>query len=285
MPKLGNAGNSAERAVYGTWIRQGKIVRYWSISAGFLGLALILAGVLALMAGSGKLQEGLGILKPVLGAAAGLIAITGLLFAYIATFITLVSWRFASAGGDWQNRIHQFIIDRVVQVQSGLDIGCGNGHLVITAAKRFPGAKFAGIDYWGKDWEYSIGRCRRNAELESVPAIAFRQASASRLPYANDAFDLVISCLTFHEVGDVPDRSACLTEALRVLAPGGRFVFFDLFDETEFWPDPAAIRRAIGAAGGNLVQDKRFIDEQTLPWPLAGHRVLGGARILVGTKS
>jgi SAM-dependent methyltransferase len=39
----------------------------------------------------------------------------------------------------------------------------------------------------------------------------------------------VVSNLVFHEVRDVRDKKILLKEALRMVKPGGRFVFQDLF--------------------------------------------------------
>lgn len=57
----------------------------------------------------------------------------------------------------------------------------------------------------------------------------FIQGSASKLPFADGEFDIVISCLTFREVRDERDKARLLNEALRVLKNGGEFVFMDFF--------------------------------------------------------
>jgi SAM-dependent methyltransferase len=49
-----------------------------------------------------------------------------------------------------------------------------------------------------------------------------RVADAERIPYADDTFDLVVGHAMLHHI---PDVSAALGEVLRVLKPGGRFVF------------------------------------------------------------
>src|SRR5262249_59455661 len=100
--------------------------------------------------------------------------------------------------------------------------GCGSGQLLIRFAKSAPG-EYVGLDSWKDDWEYSKAQCERNAELEGVRGLRFVHGSASRLPFPSRAFGRVISCLTFHEMRDVPDKTASLAEALRVLVPGGRY--------------------------------------------------------------
>jgi len=103
-------------------------------------------------------------------------------------------------------------------------------------AKAFPNSKLTGIDYWGGNWEYSKVKCQHNARIEGVfDRIDFLKASASNLPFKDEDFDLVVSCLTFHEVEDTPNKIDVIQEALRVLKSGGQFIFLDLFlDEKIF---------------------------------------------------
>jgi ubiquinone/menaquinone biosynthesis C-methylase UbiE len=49
------------------------------------------------------------------------------------------------------------------------------------------------------------------------------------LPFADGAFDVAVSNLTFHEVSDIKDKKDAIKEALRVVKKGGRFSFQDLF--------------------------------------------------------
>ncbi|GHF21459.1 methyltransferase type 11 [Amycolatopsis deserti] len=49
-----------------------------------------------------------------------------------------------------------------------------------------------------------------------------RVADAERIPYPDDSFDLVVGHAVLHHIPDVP---GALREVLRVLKPGGRFVF------------------------------------------------------------
>ncbi|MEU2157609.1 class I SAM-dependent methyltransferase [Streptomyces sp. NPDC019396] len=55
-----------------------------------------------------------------------------------------------------------------------------------------------------------------------APGAVWRQADAQRLPFPDGAFDLVVCQFG---VMFFPDRVAAFTEARRVLAPGGRFLF------------------------------------------------------------
>ena len=50
----------------------------------------------------------------------------------------------------------------------------------------------------------------------------------------DDAFDIVVSCLTFHEVKDTNNKIELIKEAIRVLKPGGEFIFLDLFMDEKY---------------------------------------------------
>lgn len=58
------------------------------------------------------------------------------------------------------------------------------------------------------------------AEVAGVPLV---QADATRLPFADEAFDIV--CSAYGAVPFVADSAAVMREAARVLKPGGRWVF------------------------------------------------------------
>jgi SAM-dependent methyltransferase len=54
-------------------------------------------------------------------------------------------------------------------------------------------------------------------------AAHYGQAAAAALPVRSRSFDAVVACLVFEHIRDV---DAAIAEVARVLAPGGRFVFF-----------------------------------------------------------
>ena len=66
--------------------------------------------------------------------------------------------------------------------------------------------------------------------------MTFQKASASKLPFADESFDVVVSNLTFHEVKDVKDKREVVREALRVVKKGGIFVLpGPVPDEAHIW--------------------------------------------------
>jgi SAM-dependent methyltransferase len=205
-------------------------------------------------------------------------------FLYIAIVLTLTSYRLGPRGGDVQRRIHQLLIDSIGNEGRLLDVGCGSGQLLIRCAKSAPGP-YVGLDYWGDDWEYSRSQAERNAQLEGVQGLQFLQGSASRLPFADGDFARVVSCLTFHEVRDVADKAVSVAEALRVLEPGGRFAFVDLFDDPKLYHGRGHVLKVIAGNGGEIESSRSMADVLDLRFPLNLGRVLKYAILVSGTKS
>ena len=91
-----------------------------------------------------------------------------------------------------------------------LDVGCGTGHYLDTIAGT--GRTPVGIDYSSDQLRYA----RRRS-----PLIA--RADAAALPFRDGVFDTVT---TLWISTDVDDFGAVLSEAARVLKPGGTLLFF-----------------------------------------------------------
>ncbi len=73
-----------------------------------------------------------------------------------------------------------------------------------------------------------------------------------------------------------------MTEALRVLKPGGRFVLVDRFRDTGDYGDPTALN-AILVTTADLRRE-RLVDTLGIPWPLNSKRSLGPVDVLTGSK-
>src|SRR5262249_16798642 len=97
-------------------------------------------------------------------------------------------------------------------------------------------------------------------------------------------FGRVVSCLTFHEVLDVTDKTASIVEALRVLAPGGAFAFVDVFDDPNFYAGRERVLTAMTSAGGTVETMRSLSEVFDLGFPLNLGRVLKYAVIVTGTK-
>jgi len=101
--------------------------------------------------------------------------------------------------------------------RKALELGCGTGFFLLNL-------KQAGVLDEGHVTDISPGMvevARRNARGLGFD-VAGRVADAESIPYGDDEFDLVVGHAVLHHI---PDVELALREVLRVLRPGGRFVF------------------------------------------------------------
>ena len=110
-----------------------------------------------------------------------------------------------------------------------LEVGCGTGFFTLNL-------KLAGVIDQAHVTDISPGMvevARRNAAALGFD-IEGRVADAERLPYDDASFDLVVGHAVLHHI---PDVELAFREVLRVLKPGGRFVFAG---EPTRWGDAVA---------------------------------------------
>src|SRR4051794_36181486 len=247
--------SAGEQPRYGTWIRSSRLRVFAGLC--LLGLAGCLFAVVSLWF--------LLFLVP-LG-----------VFGYITLILALTAYRLGPRGGDFQRRIHLLVATSFTAPRgaSALDVGCGSGSLAVKLTQAHPGLTVTGVDSWGDDWEYSSAECARNARVEGVAdRVSFEKQSGSALSFPDSSFDAVVSCMTFHEIRENADKTDAVVEALRVLRPGGTFVFLDLFGDRSFYPDPAKLRALAGA------EPRPLADLMPLPFPLRHPKVLGHAMVV-----
>ena len=157
--------------------------------------------------------------------------------------------------------------------------------LTIGLAKKYRNAEIIGLDYWGKEWDYCRAQCETNAKIERVEAnTQFIKGSASQLPFDDNSFDLVVSNMTFHEVGDSKDKLIPISEALRVLKKGNAFVFQDLFKLKAYFGTTDDLIKSIEELG---IREVNFVDisnMEFIPSALKLPFMLGTAGIIYGRK-
>jgi SAM-dependent methyltransferase len=151
---------------------------------------------------------------------------------------------------------------------SALDLGCGPGTATFPLARRVgPGGRVVGIDLAPP----MVAWAERAAEKQSLTNVTFEVGDAEDLSvFADGSFALVISNFG---IIFAPSPEKVVSEAARVLAPGGAFVFslwrpIGIVKETfeimasitpppppgvrppESWGEPGEAERRLGAAFG-----------------------------------
>jgi SAM-dependent methyltransferase len=228
----------------------------------------------------GMLFMGLAFLFPILLILSGLFLLMAVYFAY-------ARYLFAPWGKNVQEQIRAQLFAHTDWDGDGqaLDIGCGNAAISIELAKKYPQASVIGIDYWGKGWNYSQNACERNAQIEGVgERVTFQKASASKLPFPDGYFDVVVSNLTFHEVAGATDKRGLIQEALRVVKKGGVFVFQDLFLIEPMYGKMDNLLDTIRSWGISRIEFIETRNAPFIPWALKFPFMLGTIGMLAGTK-
>ncbi len=106
------------------------------------------------------------------------------------------------------------------------DLGCGTGQLALEIA---PWADWVvGVD---RDAD-ALRRARGRSKRRGVGNIRWREGDLEHLPLANASVDRALMSQVLH---GLEDSAAALTEARRILAPGGRLLVLDLRRHEETW--------------------------------------------------
>jgi len=170
--------------------------------------------------------------------------------------------------------------------QQVLETAAGTGIVTRALARALPAtAAIAATDLNQAMVDYAAAQTR-------APNVTWRQADALALPFADGAFDVVVCQFG---VMFFPDKVAGYREALRVLKPGGRFLFnvWDRIEENEIshvlteavaalfpadpprflartphgYHDVAAIRAQLGQAGFGRVEIETVAKRGRAPSP------------------
>lgn len=122
-----------------------------------------------------------------------------------------------------------------------IDVGCGAGTDLLLAAHAVgPRGRAIGIDMT----EGMLGRAEAAARAAGLANVELRRGDALELPLESASADVVISNGVLNLA---PDKRRAFSEVLRVLRPGGRFLYADIVVASEL---PESIRRDIDLWSG-----------------------------------
>ena len=137
---------------------------------------------------------------------------------------------------DFLNRLLTFRLDerwrkhavkRILEAKPGriLDLCTGTGDLAIRLrALALEGAQITALDYSAPMLEVA----RQKAQRAGRPNIEFVEGDVAAMPFADQSFDAVGIAFAFRNLTfKNPDTDTFLSEILRVLKPGGRFVIVE----------------------------------------------------------
>ena len=97
-----------------------------------------------------------------------------------------------------------------------LEVPVGTGILTMPLYQTLPQADVTCLDYSAD----MMGQAQEKAECLHLQNVTFRQGDVGALPFADGAFDIVLSLNGFHAF---PDKEVAYREVFRVLKPGGTF--------------------------------------------------------------
>ena len=124
-----------------------------------------------------------------------------------------------------------------------LDIGTGPGHIPLLICEELPGSSVLGVDL-SENMLIHANRHREGSAF--VERIEYKLMDAKDLELPDGHFDAVYSNTILHHI---PDPRPFLSEAYRMLRPGGALLIRDLFrPESEERRDELVELYAVGAS-------------------------------------
>jgi len=115
---------------------------------------------------------------------------------------------------------HRMLLSHLTDAdQRILDLGCGTGMFAAAVLEHFPQTLV-----WGMD--LSDGMLRQSQErcAAALGRLHLVQGDSMRLPFCDDAFDVITCAHSFHHY---PVQERVVAEMHRVLRPGGKLLIID----------------------------------------------------------
>ena len=113
-----------------------------------------------------------------------------------------------------------------------LELGGGNGVLTLLVHERYHPAKMWLTDYDPEQLE--VARKNAEARFGAIPPwLVLERGDATHLGYADGTFDWVMAHHVLHHLGSPDQIRGGLDEIARVLRPGGRLLYVEMFHKRE----------------------------------------------------
>jgi demethylmenaquinone methyltransferase/2-methoxy-6-polyprenyl-1,4-benzoquinol methylase len=154
------------------------------------------------------------------------------MFSAIAPRYDLLN-RLLSAGRDRSWRREAIRATRLPPQGRLLDVCTGTADMALEAARQFPDARIAGVDFSRPMISLGLAKIERAG---AAGRISLQVAPAEALPFPDESFDAAAVAFGLR---NVPDRLRGLREMHRVLRPGGRAVVL------EFATPPSPMFRSV----------------------------------------
>ncbi len=157
---------------------------------------------------------------------------------------------------------------KTLQPRRVLEVGCGNGNILLNLAARFPDVKFSGVELTEKGIavaqaaqllsELPAGMVENSPEpivdLNAHQGVELRVGDAKALPYSDHSFDLVYSVLALEQMEQI--REQALKEICRVSAQA--LLLFEPWREYNLKDPGRAYVRRTGYFTGRMEDVKRL---------------------------
>jgi len=112
-----------------------------------------------------------------------------------------------------------------------LDLGCGRGAVLLMGAQHLTTGRAVGVDLWSTFDQSgnSAEATQRNAVAEGVAdRVELHTGDMTALPFEDNSFDVIVSNFALHNISRRAGREKAISEAVRVLRPGGRVRIVDV---------------------------------------------------------
>lgn len=126
----------------------------------------------------------------------------------------------------------------IVSAERILDVGCGSGVFLTKVSNKIKDhSKVIGIDIWNSSDQSANHKVKTLNNIKNDGCSSKCEvltADMRSLPFEDNYFDLVFSCLAIHNLRTTVEIDKALTEIARVIKPGGKIILIDFMYLTHY---------------------------------------------------